>query len=88
MALALALLQCGDDGYLKKIVQQWYLYDYFKNSGDRSIPKGEMHNVIALMYMGQMLKIVLEDCATDGRGVDVLYTLRRNSSLPWKRKVY
>ena len=88
MALALALLQCGDDSYLKKFIQQGYLYDYFKHPRDRSISSEDERNVIAFMFMGQLLKIVLEDCATDGHGVDVLYSLRQNSSLAWKRKVY
>ena len=88
MALALALLQCGDGGYLKKFIQQGYFYDYFKQPRDRSASKEDERNVIAFMYMGELLKIVLEDCATDGHGVDVLYRLRQNSSLAWKRKVY
>lgn len=80
MALALALYQCGDDRQLKTFIRDGYLPDYGSS---------QTREMVAHMLMPQILKYVIEDCGTEGRGFDLLYNLRtRSPHLTWRRKIY
>lgn len=91
MALAFALFQCGDDRQLKGFIRDGYLPDYeqeFSMVGQQ-YTKEKLNGYIAFKFMPMVLKIVIEDCGTEGKGFDVLYNLRSSSpSLVWKRKQY
>jgi hypothetical protein len=84
MALALALSQCGDNQQLKTFYSGGYLYDYEASVQKQGLRGQELSRMVAKMLMPQILKIILDDVATDGRAFDG--TL--GGSKPWRRKRY
>ena len=81
LALALALYECGDDNFLMRFIKQEYSHDYGDGIVRSPVAEHDMNKFSALLYSEIYLKIVLEDCAKDGRGFDMLYRLRSKPSL-------
>lgn len=85
MALALALSQCGDNRQLRTFYRDGYLYDYETAARKEGMSGQELDRMVASMLMPQILKIVLEDVATNGKAFDG--TLG-GGTRPWRRKRY
>ena len=85
MALALALYQCGDERKLKTFISNGYLPDYESSAKGQGLSKQDLQGMIATMLLPQILKIQLEDIATNGRS---FIEMPGKWSKAWRRKQY
>lgn len=85
IAIAFLLYQCDDDHPFKAFVRDGYFTDYFSAGKGTRLSKEEVRGMIASMYAPQILKILFEDIATNGRGFNGPLG---PSSKPWRRKRY